>query len=95
MSPSSAAVGSSVRMAFLRLALLQAVLAFVLSGAAPAPAATSPEYLIDTWQVDDGLPQSTVSCMAQTTDGYLWLGTFNGLVRFDGLRFTVFDPNGA
>ncbi len=48
-------------------------------------------YTIDTWETDDGLPQSSVIAMTQTQDGYLWLGTLNGLVRFDGLRFTVFD----
>src|SRR5688572_19685637 len=49
------------------------------------------QYSIDTWTTADGLPQNSVTAMAQTTDGYLWLGTFNGLVRFDGTRFTVFD----
>ncbi|HTI71679.1 MAG TPA: two-component regulator propeller domain-containing protein, partial [Candidatus Limnocylindria bacterium] len=52
---------------------------------------TGPRYLIDSWQTEDGLPQNSVTCMAQTPDGYFWLGTFNGLVRFDGVRFVVFD----
>jgi ligand-binding sensor domain-containing protein/signal transduction histidine kinase len=39
------------------------------------------------------LPQSTVTCMAQSAEGYLWLGTQNGLVRFDGVKFRVFDEN--
>src|SRR5277367_6360841 len=51
------------------------------------------EYQTTTWRVEDGLPQSTVTCIAQTPDGYLWLGTQNGLVRFDGVRFRVFDEN--
>ncbi len=50
-------------------------------------------YTIDVWQTDDGLPQNSVISMIQTRDGYLWLGTLNGLVRFDGIRFTVFDEN--
>jgi ligand-binding sensor domain-containing protein len=50
----------------------------------------SPEYLIGNWQTEDGLPQNSISAIAQTPDGYLWLGTFNGLVRFNGVRFTVF-----
>jgi streptogramin lyase len=37
------------------------------------------------------LPQSSIIALTQTRDGYLWLGTLNGLVRFDGVRFTVFD----
>jgi ligand-binding sensor domain-containing protein/signal transduction histidine kinase len=50
-------------------------------------------YTIDVWQTDDGLPGSSVISMTQTRDGYLWLGTLYGLVRFDGIRFTVFDEN--
>jgi signal transduction histidine kinase/ligand-binding sensor domain-containing protein len=43
------------------------------------------------WQVENGLPQNTAQALAQTPDGYLWVGTFEGLARFDGVRFTVFD----
>lgn len=39
---------------------------------------------------DDGLPQSGVNAVVQSGDGYLWIGTFGGLARFDGLTFTVF-----
>ncbi|MBU8896686.1 response regulator [Corallococcus sp. M34] len=49
------------------------------------------QYVHDVWQSEDGLPQNTIFSMAQTRDGYVWLGTFEGLVRFDGARFTVFD----
>lgn len=49
------------------------------------------EYLIRIWQTEEGLPQNSVTSIAQTPDGYIWFGTFNGLVRFDGVRFTVFD----
>jgi ligand-binding sensor domain-containing protein/signal transduction histidine kinase len=55
--------------------------------------AASPSYQFDVWQTDEGLPQSTVTSIVQTRDGYLWLGTQNGLVRFDGVRFTVFNGN--
>jgi len=50
-------------------------------------------YQVDVWQADDGLPQGTVTSIAQTPDGYLWLGTQNGLVRFDGVSFRVFNAN--
>jgi two-component system sensor kinase FixL len=50
-----------------------------------------PTYLIDTWETEDGLPENTVTAMVQTPDGYLWFGTFGGLVRFDGVNFTVFN----
>lgn len=59
---------------------------------APRLAALS-SYQFDRWQTDEGLPQSTVTSIAQTRDGYLWLGTQNGLVRFDGLNFKVFNRN--
>jgi signal transduction histidine kinase/ligand-binding sensor domain-containing protein len=49
------------------------------------------EYLLSRWSSDDGLPQNSVISMAQTSDGYIWLSTFSGLARFDGLRFEVFD----
>ena len=49
------------------------------------------EYQFKRWSIDDGLPQSTVTSIAQTRDGYIWIGTFNGLVRFDGVEFKIFD----
>jgi len=54
--------------------------------------ASGAEFTIRVWDTDDGLPSSSVIAIAQARDGYLWLGTLNGLVRFDGIRFTVFDP---
>jgi signal transduction histidine kinase/ligand-binding sensor domain-containing protein len=51
----------------------------------------APDYSFDNWQTEDGLPQNSVTCIVQSRDGYLWLGTYNGLVRFDGVRFTVFE----
>jgi len=48
------------------------------------------EYTINVWQTENGLPSNTIRAIVQTRDGYLWLGTFNGLVRFDGFRFVVF-----
>jgi ligand-binding sensor domain-containing protein/signal transduction histidine kinase len=46
------------------------------------------QYLQRIWQVRQGLPQSGIFAIHQTPDGYLWLGTPDGLVRFDGVRFT-------
>jgi ligand-binding sensor domain-containing protein len=45
------------------------------------------------WQERDGLPQNTVLAIATTRDGYLWMGTYEGAVRFDGVRFTLFNPS--
>ncbi len=50
------------------------------------------QYGSRTWQTDEGLPQNIALAIAQTRDGYLWVGTIRGLARFDGVRFTVFDP---
>ena len=72
-----------------------AVAFFVLLNLAPrslgTPANTS-DYLLDFWTSDSGLPDSSVTAITQTPDGYLWLGTYNGLSRFDGVRFVDFDP---
>ena len=49
-------------------------------------------YHTKAWRLDDGLPQNTVTSIVQGPQGYLWLGTLGGLVRFDGFRFEVWDP---
>jgi ligand-binding sensor domain-containing protein/signal transduction histidine kinase/CheY-like chemotaxis protein len=49
------------------------------------------QYSHQSWVDRDGLPQNTVLSLEQTRDGYLWLGTWEGLVRFDGVHFTTFD----
>ena len=53
--------------------------------------AAVPNYFVHVWQTDEGLPQNGVSAIVQTLDGYLWVGTYSGLARFDGLQFRVFD----
>jgi ligand-binding sensor domain-containing protein len=45
----------------------------------------------EVWLTESGLPQNTVHSIAQTPDGYVWIGTEEGLARFDWIRFTVFD----
>lgn len=49
------------------------------------------EWHIRTWETEEGLPENSATAMVQTKDGYLWFGTFSGLVRFDGVEFHVFD----
>jgi signal transduction histidine kinase/ligand-binding sensor domain-containing protein len=53
------------------------------------------QYRFDHWSADNGLPQNSVRDIVQTRDGYLWLTTFDGLVRFDGVRFTVFNKSNS
>src|SRR6185295_15057344 len=48
-------------------------------------------HRVRIWQTDDGLPQNPVHAITQTLDGYLWVGTQEGLARFDGVRFTTVD----
>jgi len=48
-------------------------------------------YTRRVWQTQDGLPENMSQAFAQTPDGYLWIGTSGGLVRFDGVRFVTFD----
>src|SRR5258708_15123827 len=48
-----------------------------------------PGFTVDQWTTVNGLPQNSVNAIAQTPDGYVWVGTFGGLARFDGLRFSV------
>lgn len=51
------------------------------------------QYVLDVWGIEQGLPQNTVDPIVQTRDGYLWLGTEEGLVRFDGVHFEVYDKS--
>ena len=53
------------------------------------------QYRIDHWTADDGLPQNSVYGIVQTRDGYLWLATVDGLARFDGVRFTIFNKSNS
>lgn len=64
--------------------------------AAPAahalnPARTITQYIQTSWTSESGLPQNSVHAIAQTSDGYLWLGTEEGLARFDGIHFTLYS----
>jgi ligand-binding sensor domain-containing protein/signal transduction histidine kinase len=78
-----------------RLIPLQVVVAFLLlvstRAAALDPNRSLKEFGHQAWLTENGLPQNTVQSIVQTRDGYLWVGTQEGLARFDGLNFTVFD----
>ncbi|MDP9010747.1 MAG: response regulator [Pseudomonadota bacterium] len=57
------------------------------------PSLQASQYILDHWQLADGLPQNAALTITRTPDGYLWIGTQEGLARFDGVRFVVFDRN--
>jgi ligand-binding sensor domain-containing protein len=82
-------------MNMVRFRLLAVIGAVCLSAARPAcaldPATSISQYSHTVWRAGDGLPDNFVQALLQTKDGYLWIGTAEGLVRFDGLQFTVFD----
>jgi ligand-binding sensor domain-containing protein/signal transduction histidine kinase len=66
---------------------------WLMSGGSRLDAAELPgsPFTVQSWSNEEGLPQSSVISVIQTQDGYLWLGTLKGLVRFDGTHFTVFN----
>jgi len=51
------------------------------------------QYKLDIWQAERGFEQNSINAIVQTRDGYIWIGTQDGLVRFDGIRFNVFNKN--
>jgi len=70
---------------------LGAILFFLVAGRVVGETALETNrFSTRYWLREDGLPQNTVTAVVQTRDGYIWLGTYNGLARFDGVRFTEF-----
>jgi len=70
------------------------VFAGALASAKPAAKGSSIRdwnYTVRSWQAQNGLPGETVQAFAQTPDGFLWVGTSDGLFRFDGANFTLFS----
>ena len=79
------------RLAFLSAAMF--FLAATLNLLALDPAEQPSNYIVAHWGTDEGLPHNQVRCIFQTHDGYLWIGTQQGLARFDGLTFTIFNEH--
>ena len=80
-----------------RIAILLslATLAFVVrQGMAETRDLSLRHDVLTTWTTDQGLPQNFIRAITQTSDGFLWVGTMNGLVRFDGIRFRGFSKDG-
>jgi PAS domain S-box-containing protein len=68
-----------------------AVFWFAVSASAVDPNRTVAQYLHDSWGTERGFPGGAITSITQTSDGYLWIGTDRGLVRFDGLNFRHFE----
>ena len=75
-----------------RLGVLLASFPFILFSPAFA-ASTVANYVLHTWQAESGLPQDSVTAVVQSHDGYIWIGTYSALARFDGVHFTIFDTS--
>ena len=71
--------------------LLIAGLLLPRNAAALDPSKSIRQYVHRAWGIDEGIPENSIVGLVQTSDGYLWFGTRDGLVRFDGARFTVFN----
>jgi len=69
---------------------LMVVLSAACSVHALDPRKAITQYQQDFWTQEDGLPQASVQAITQTRNGYLWIGTRDGLARFDGTKFTVY-----
>lgn len=69
------------------------LLACGLSALALDPSTPLANYSRQSWVMESGLPQNTVQTLIQARNGFVWLGTEVGLVRFDGNGFAVFDRN--
>ena len=63
----------------------------LVGSSGPAKAAPVEQYTRRVWRIQDGLPEDTVQSIEQSRDGYLWIGTTGGLVRFDGSHFHLYD----
>jgi len=68
-----------------------AIAAAGLSGQAADPSALSSGWVRESWSIADGLPVNSINGLIQSRTGYVWAATFDGLVRFDGVRFTVYN----
>jgi signal transduction histidine kinase/ligand-binding sensor domain-containing protein len=79
----------TIRCALASQAALKIIFGALLAVALVAQA----QFRATHWSADDGLPQNIVRGIVQMPDGYLWIATLNGVARFDGVRFTIFDKS--
>ncbi len=85
----------TVKQVAFRVVLYSLTVFFSITGNT-APSQLS-DYFKEVWTTRDGLPHNTINAIAQSEDGYLWVGTWEGAARFNGRSFTVFgrgEPSG-
>jgi len=75
----------------LLLCAAMAALGAVRPASALSPTKAVTQLIVDQWSTEQGLPQNLALAVAQTKDGFVWFATQEGLVRYDGVRFTIFD----
>ena len=83
----------SCRWGTLSLAMIILYFITVIPAFALDPSKRLDQHTLNIFTTEDGLPQSSVMNLVQTRDGYIWMGTFEGLARYDGEQFTVFTKS--
>jgi signal transduction histidine kinase/ligand-binding sensor domain-containing protein len=81
----------SVRAGWWTLPIISLAIGLLSTASAAQRLPSLNDYLVSQWKAGRGLPQNTVRCLLQSSNGYLWIGTRAGLARFDGNRFVIFD----
>src|SRR4051812_23331629 len=77
---------------FAKWSMWLAVTLLILVSRVYAVAPRPSQFVLDSWGIKTGLPEETIYSVEQTKDGYLWLATANGLVRYDGSSFQIRQP---
>jgi signal transduction histidine kinase/ligand-binding sensor domain-containing protein/CheY-like chemotaxis protein len=86
-----ARAATAIKSGFPLLRILVSIIALAGLCAADEPVKPISQYVHNVWRTEEGLPQNSVQAILQTKDGYLWLGTQEGLVRFNGTQFISFN----
>ena len=77
------------------MVLMAGLLLGIPNSQALNPSKRLTQFLRSQWQVQAGFPQNSVACLAQSPEGFLWIGTGDGVSRFDGANFTAFEDRSA
>lgn len=87
------ALKKAVRISFVISCFLCLLAGYSLTLNALEPSKAISQYYLSIWQRDRGFEQNSIFSIVQSNEGYIWLGTQNGLVRFDGIRFNVYNKS--